>query len=65
MLLLSVFRTGLEGDIADTNNLRAASRYLPDNIYDALENCEKAVWTSKLLVCDSELLSGTALIHEL
>ncbi len=49
MVLLSVFRTGLEGNIADTENLRSASRYLPDNIYDALENFRKAEWTTKLL----------------
>ncbi len=49
MVLLSVFRTGIEGDIADTDNLRAAARYLPDNIYDALDNFRKASWTTKLL----------------
>ena len=30
-------------------NLRQAERYLPDNIYTALENFEKAEWTTKLL----------------
>ena len=30
-------------------NLRSAERYLPDNIYDALENFRKAEWTTKLL----------------
>ena len=30
-------------------NLRSAPRYLPDNIYDALENFRKAEWTTKLL----------------
>jgi glutamine synthetase len=49
LVLLSVFRTGIEGDIADTDNLRAAARYLPDNIYDALDNFRKASWTTKLL----------------
>ncbi len=49
LVLLSVFRTGIEGDIADTHNLRAAARYLPDNIYDALANFRDASWTTKLL----------------
>src|SRR6478752_6642773 len=30
LALLSVFRTGLEGGIAEVENLRAAARYLPD-----------------------------------
>jgi glutamine synthetase len=49
MVLLSVFQTGLEGDIADVKNLRSAKRFLPDNIYDALANFRKADWTTKLL----------------
>jgi glutamine synthetase len=49
LVLLSVFRTGLEGGIADVHNLRAADRYLPDNIYDALDNFRNAEWTTTLL----------------
>jgi glutamine synthetase len=48
-VLFSIFRTGLEGDILPIKNLRGAPRYLPDNIYDALENFRKAEWTTKLL----------------
>jgi glutamine synthetase len=48
MLLYSIFRTGLEGDIADIENLRSAPRYLPDNIYDAIKNFNDAEWTTKL-----------------
>ena len=48
-VLYGIFRTGLEGDIAGIKNLRSAERYLPDNIYDALENFKKAEWTTKLL----------------
>lgn len=47
MVMLSVFRTGLEGNKIE--NLRDAERYLPDNIYDALENFKAAEWTTKLL----------------
>src|SRR3954451_19564762 len=35
MVLYSIFKTGLDGDIAKIENLRTAKRYLPDNIYDA------------------------------
>ena len=49
MVLLSVFRTGIEGGISDIDNLRGASRYLPDNIYDALDNFRDSEWTSTLL----------------
>ncbi|MGB6198229.1 MAG: glutamine synthetase family protein, partial [Candidatus Acidiferrales bacterium] len=37
MLLYSIFKTGIEGSIAKIDNLRDAHRYLPDNIYDALQ----------------------------
>jgi glutamine synthetase len=49
MVLFSVFKTGLEGDIEKVKNLRNADRYLPDNIYDALTNFKQAEWTGKLL----------------
>ncbi|MBM3764475.1 MAG: glutamine synthetase [Acidobacteria bacterium] len=49
MVLLSVFKTGLEGNISKEKNLRQAKRYLPDNIYDALDNFNNAEWTGTLL----------------
>ena len=49
MTLLSVFKTGLDGKIADIENLRNAPRFLPDNIYDALTNFRAAEWTTTLL----------------
>ncbi|MBV9505414.1 MAG: glutamine synthetase [Acidobacteriia bacterium] len=48
MVLYSVFKTGLEGEILEHDNLRGAARYLPDNIYDALDNFNNAEWTTKL-----------------
>ncbi len=48
LVLYSIFRTGIEGNIAEVKNLRGASRYLPDNIYDALDNFRKAKWTTHL-----------------
>ena len=49
MVMLAVFRTGIEGTISDVANLRQADRYLPDNIYDALTNFRAAEWTTTLL----------------
>jgi len=51
-VMYSLFRTGIEGDTAKIKNLRQAERYLPDNIYTALENFEKADWMTKLLGAD-------------
>ena len=48
MLLYSIFKTGIEGSISDIENLRAAHRYLPDNIYDALDAFKASEWTTKL-----------------
>jgi glutamine synthetase len=52
MVLYSVFKTGIDGDTAKIKNLRQAERYLPDNIYTALENFNKAEWTTELLGAD-------------
>ncbi|HVV45529.1 MAG TPA: glutamine synthetase family protein [Bryobacteraceae bacterium] len=48
MALLSIFKTGLEGKIDDVKNLRSAKRYLPDNIYTAIDNFRKSKWTTEL-----------------
>jgi len=49
LVLLSIFRTGLEGDTSKVENLRSAQRFLPDNIYDALASFREADWITKLL----------------
>ena len=49
MEMLSIFQTGLDGETAKIKNLRQAERYLPDNIYSALQDFRKADWTTKLL----------------
>ncbi len=49
MVLYSVFKTGLDGETSKIKNLRSADRYLPDNIYTALNNFTAAEWTTKLL----------------
>jgi glutamine synthetase len=48
MVLYSVFKTGLDGEIAEIANLRSAQRFLPDNIYDAMDNFCRAPWTGTL-----------------
>lgn len=52
MVLHSIFKTGLEGQTAKIKNLRQAERYLPDNIYTALENFREATWIDDLLGAD-------------
>ncbi|HTP68779.1 MAG TPA: glutamine synthetase family protein [Dongiaceae bacterium] len=49
MVMLSIFKTGLDGQTAKIKNLRQAERYLPDNIYTAMQDFHKAEWTTKLL----------------
>jgi glutamine synthetase len=49
MVMLAVFKTGLEGSISKEKNLRQAARYLPDNIYDAMANFRTSPWTTELL----------------
>jgi glutamine synthetase len=49
MVLHSIFKSGLDGDIAKIKNLRQAERYLPDNIYTALEHFRDSDWMTKLL----------------
>ena len=49
MVLYSIFRSGLQGETSRMKNLRQAERYLPDNIYTALDDFKKAPWTSTLL----------------
>src|SRR5213595_3128696 len=48
MIMYSIFKTGIEGDTSKIKNLRQAERYLPDNIYDAMQNFRKAGWTTSL-----------------
>ena len=52
MVLYSVFKTGLDGHTSKIKNLRQAERYLPDNVYTALENFRGAEWIDELLGAD-------------
>jgi glutamine synthetase len=49
LVMYSIFKTGLDGETAKIKNLRQAERYLPDNIYDALDHFRKAEWISTIL----------------
>jgi glutamine synthetase len=49
LALYSLFKTGLDGEIATTKNLRQASRYLPDNIYTAIDDFKRSKWISTIL----------------
>jgi len=48
MVLYSIFKTGIDGSISKMKDLRSAKRFLPDNIYDAMNDFSKAEWTTKL-----------------
>jgi glutamine synthetase len=52
LALYSIFKSGIDGDTSKIKNLRQAERYLPDNIYTALEHFTKSDWTTKLLTPD-------------
>jgi len=52
MVLYTIFKTGIDGTTAKIPNLRQAKRYLPDNIYTALDDFRKAEWTTTLLGAD-------------
>ena len=49
LVLLSVFKTGIDGEIAKIENLRQAHRYLPDNIYSALDLFRGSEWVGKMM----------------
>ncbi|WP_047488008.1 glutamine synthetase family protein [Terriglobus sp. TAA 43] len=51
-VLYSVFKTGLDGQVGNIENLRQAARYLPDNIYTAIENFQGSEWITTLLGSD-------------
>ncbi|HEX3571664.1 MAG TPA: glutamine synthetase family protein [Acidobacteriaceae bacterium] len=52
MVLYSIFKTGLSGETARIKNLRQAERYLPDNIYTAMEDFRNSEWTSTIFGAD-------------
>src|SRR5882757_344561 len=49
MVLYSIFKTGLTAEASKMKNLRDAKRFLPDNIYTAIEDFQNSAWTTTLL----------------
>ncbi len=49
LVMLAVFKTGLDGAISDAKDLRNGDRYLPDNIYDALGDFRGSAWAATML----------------
>jgi glutamine synthetase len=49
MVMFSIFKAGLDGEIAKIKNLRQAKRYLPDNIYTAMDDFRNSDWITTLL----------------
>jgi len=49
MVMYSVFKSGLHGKTSKIKNLRQAERYLPDNVYTAIEHFRAADWTTRML----------------
>src|SRR6266446_1702313 len=47
MVLYSIFKTGIDGSISKIKDLRSAKRFLPDNIYDAMDNFNGSEWPPK------------------
>jgi glutamine synthetase len=52
MVMLAVFKTGLDGVKGGAADLHGVERLLPDNIYDALTNFRDSSWTTSLLTAD-------------
>ncbi len=52
MALYSIFRTGIDGEISKIKDLRQAKRYLPDNVYTAIDDFRRSKWTTTLLGAD-------------
>src|SRR3954447_25942169 len=52
LVLYSIFKTGLDGTTSKIENLRQAERYLPDNVYTAIENFRGSKWVDSLVGAD-------------
>jgi glutamine synthetase len=50
--LYGIFKTGIDGEIAKTKDLRGGGRYLPDNIQKAIDDFKGSKWIEKILGAD-------------
>jgi glutamine synthetase len=49
LALYAIFGAGLKGSTSKIKNLRNAERYLPDNIYPALDDFRASEWTTSMM----------------
>jgi len=49
MALYSIFKTGIDAQKSDIENLRQAQRYLPDNVQQAIEDFKGSSWIAEML----------------
>jgi glutamine synthetase len=52
LVLYSLFKTGIDGTVGEIDNLRQAQRYLPDNIYSAIDDFSDSKWVADILGAD-------------
>jgi len=52
LVLYSLFKTGIDGTVGEIDNLRQAHRYLPDNIYSAIDDFSASSWVADILGAD-------------
>jgi glutamine synthetase len=52
LVLYALFKTGIDGTVAEIDNLRQAQRYLPDNIYTAIDDFRGSEWIAEILGAD-------------
>jgi glutamine synthetase len=50
--MYAIFKTGIDGEIAKLKNLREGGRYLPDNIYKAIDDFKASSWIAEILGSD-------------
>ena len=50
--LYCIFKTGVDGAIATLDNLREGGRFLPDNVYTAIEDFKDSKWIPEILGAD-------------
>ncbi len=52
LTLYSIFKTGIDGEIATHDNLREGGRYLPDHIQQAIDDFKSSPWVATILGSD-------------
>jgi glutamine synthetase len=52
LALYGIFKTGIDGRITTSDNLRAGGKYLPDNIQQAIDDFRESPWIGEILGAD-------------